>query len=126
MHIILWMFQIGLAIIFMMTGITKVMTPYQDLAEHFQWVRLCSPRVVSAVGVLEILGGLGLVIPTAFNIRPSLTLIAAFGLLLTMCGAMFVHLFLGETSWVILNIALGSMASFIIYGRLRLAPICDV
>src|SRR2546423_12657779 len=123
MNIVLWIVQILLALVFAMAGIMKVTRPFEKLAENMKWAKDVGPRGVRLVGVLEILGAIGLILPAVTGILPWLTPIAATGLVLTMIGAMFTHGRRGEYSQIGMNVVLLLLALFVAYGRFVIVPI---
>ena len=74
-------------------------------------------------GIVEILGAIGLIVPSAVRIRPKLTVWAAYGLALTMVLAAIFHITRGEYSSVPPNLVLLALSLFVAYGRSKLAPI---
>jgi uncharacterized membrane protein YphA (DoxX/SURF4 family) len=84
-----------------------------------------SPALHTIIGVLEILGGAGLVLPALTRIQPRLTPLAAAGLALVMVGAAVWHITRGEFPNIGINVANFVMLAFLAYGRWRLAPIED-
>src|SRR5256886_14927035 len=123
MNIVLWIVQILLALVFAMAGIMKVTRPFEKLAENMKWAKDVGPRGVRLVGVLEILGAIGLILPAVTGILPWLTPIAAAGLVLTMVGAMIVHGRRGEFSSIWMNIVLLALAAFVLFGRFIVVPL---
>lgn len=121
LHIGLWVVQGLLALAFLMSGSMKLTTPYETLAAQMAWAKLFSPTTVQAIGVVEVAGALGLILPSALRILPILTPLAASGLVLTMLGAAATHLSIGEPP--IPNVVLGGLAAFVAWGRFRKAPI---
>src|SRR5215831_18563801 len=117
MNIALWVIQILLALAFLMVGTVKVTQPKEALAKRMAWVNDASTPTVRLIGTLEILGAIGLILPMLTNILPWLTPVAAVGLVLTMIGAMIVHLRRGEGSRITVNIVLLAMAFIVAYGR---------
>ena len=81
------------------------------------------PGVVRFIGTAEFLGALGLILPSVMRVRPGLTPLAAAGLVTVMALASAFHLLRGEFSAIAFNLALGSAAAFIAWGRYRQAPI---
>src|SRR5215472_2543357 len=75
------------------------------------------------VGVMEILGGLGLVLPGMLRIRTSLTPLAAAGLFIIMIGAVVVTIQTMGAALAALPFVTGALALFVAYGRWRLAPL---
>src|SRR3989442_10490232 len=123
MNIVLWIVQILLALVFAMAGIMKVTRPFEKLAENMKWAKDVGPRGVRLIGSLEILGAIGLILPTVTGILPWLTPVAATGLALTMVGAMITHGRRGEYSSIGMNVALLILALFVVYGRFVIVPI---
>jgi hypothetical protein len=74
------------------------------------------------IGVCEVLGGLGLVLPWLIGIRPGLTPLAAVGLLIIMIGATATTIIIGQVVTSILPLVVGILCLFVAYGRWRLAP----
>jgi uncharacterized membrane protein YphA (DoxX/SURF4 family) len=79
--------------------------------------------LVRFIGVAEVLGGLGLILPAATRILPWLTPVAAAGLALDMLLATFVHLVRGEVGLFGFPLLLGFLAALVAYGRWRVVPI---
>jgi uncharacterized membrane protein YphA (DoxX/SURF4 family) len=123
MNIVLWVVQILLALVFAMAGIMKVTQPNDRLAARMGWVKDVGPRAVRLIGVLEILGAIGLILPALTGIWPWLTPVAAAGLALTMVGAMITHGRRGEFSSIGMNVALLALALFVVFGRFVIVPI---
>src|SRR5260370_27098182 len=123
MTIALWVVQILLALAFGMAGIMKSSQPIEKLKKNMSWVGHMAPGVVRLIGVLEFLGALGLILPAATNILPWLTPVAAAGLVITMIGAIVVHVRLKEAKVVMAPLILLLLALFIVFGRFILAPI---
>jgi len=118
MNTVLWIFQGILAGIFMMTGIMKVIQKKDNLKDKMGFVEDFSQQQIKGIGILEILGSLGLVLPWATGLLPWLTPLAAVGLGLTMGGAFLTHLRRKELIPMgIMNIMLFSFAIFTAYGR---------
>lgn len=114
MNIALWIVAGVLAAAFLAAGLMKVTKPKAALAESgLAWVEDFSPGQVKAIGVLEVLGALGLILPAALDIAPVLTPLAATGLALTMVGAAVVHLRRGEKQMVPINVVLLALAAFV-------------
>ncbi len=118
MNILLWVFQIILTAVFLMTGTMKIIKKKEDLVDQMGFVEDFSQQQIKGIGVLEILGALGVILPWATGILPWLTPLAAIGLGLTMVGAFLTHLRRKElVPMGIVNIVLFSVAVFTAYGR---------
>ncbi len=123
MNIVLWVVQVLLAIAFLGAGIMKATQPIEKIKTNMGWVTHTTPALVRLVGVLEILGGLGLLLPGLTHILPQLTAIAAIGLVLTMIGAIIVHFRLHEAPRSVAPLILLLLALFIVIGRFAIVPL---
>ena len=125
MNIALWVVQGLLALAFLMAGLMKVSRPKQQLYEAgMTYVEDLSEGTTKIIGMLEIAGAIGLILPALTGILPILTPLAAVGLALTMIGAMLTHIRRNEyIPQLVVNAILGGLAIFVIYGRFALEPI---
>ncbi|HYK86965.1 MAG TPA: DoxX family protein [Ktedonobacteraceae bacterium] len=122
MNIALWIVQILLALAFLMAGTLKATQPIEKLAARMTWVQSVRSWMVRLIGILEILGAIGLILPAVTGIWSWLTPVAAIGLVLTMIGAMVLHSSRREFSGLGVNVVLLLLALFIVYGRFVVAP----
>lgn len=114
MEIALWTAQLLLAAIFLATGLTKLTQPRVQLAAGpMGWAADVSDVEFRAVGLLEVLGALGLVLPGALGIAPLVTPLAAVGLALTMVGAIATHVRMGETERLAVPVVLLALTLFV-------------
>jgi uncharacterized membrane protein YphA (DoxX/SURF4 family) len=123
MSIVLWILQFVLAIAFVLTGLVKVLQPYEVLADRMAWVQDYSPGLVRGIGALEILGGIGLVLPALLGVLPILTPLAAAGLAVIMALAVLHHLRSHERGQVLFTAALLILLVIVAWGRFSLAPL---
>lgn len=123
LHATLWLTQVLLAAAFLLVGYTHALAPIEVAVARAPWVPSLPVALVRFIGAAEIAGALGLLLPAATRIRPWLTPLAAVGLGTMMVLAVPFHLMRGEGSAVVLNLALGSLAAFVAWGRTRRAPI---
>lgn len=121
----LWIVQVLLALAFLAAGSMKILTPYESLLESLPWVEAFSanPWIITVIGILEVAGAIGLIIPALTRIVPVLTPLAGVGLALTMVGAAVLHASRGEWGNIVPNIVLMLLALFVVYGRYKLLPI---
>ena len=122
-NIVLWVAQGLLAIMFIMAGIMKATQPLEVLVESLPWVKSTPLGLVRFIGISELLGGLGLLIPSIFRFKPFLTVWAALGLALVMLLASGYHASRGEFSAIGVNVVLLAIFLFIAWGRSKKAPI---
>ncbi|WP_070137784.1 DoxX family protein [Crocinitomix algicola] len=124
MNIILWITQGILTLMFLMAGSMKMSLPKAKLKEKVgDWVDQTPLNFIKTIGALEILGAIGLILPQLLDILPSLAIIAAIGLGLTMIGAIFLHQKRKEFKSVLTNLFLLALILFVIVGRTYLIPI---
>ena len=116
----LWIVQVLLALVFLFTGGTKLVLPLEELLAQMP---LPLPGwFVRFLGVAEVLGALGLILPGLLRIRPGLTPLAAAGLVIIMIGATVYTLAGGEVALALIPLVVGLFAAFVAYGRWRLVP----
>lgn len=123
LHIALWVVQGLLAATFLAAGLMKATAPIEQLQASMPWVGGAMGQLVRFIGAVEILGGLGLLLPAATRIKPWLTPLAALGLTTVMVLAAATHISRGESRVVGINAILGGLAAFVAWGRARKAPI---
>ncbi len=116
-RVALWGVQLLLAVLFFGAGMFKTFTPIDELAAAMPWVGYSPAAVVRFVGISEILGGLGLVLPAATRLLPFLTPLAAAGLVVVMALAAVMHGTHGELEGIPVNVVLGGLALFVAVGR---------
>ena len=119
MNMALWIVQVVLAGMFLMAGVIKVFQYEQALARS----PVMSRGLVTFIGVSELLGGLGLLLPALTHILPWLTPLAAVGLAVIMLLATLFHIRRGEGRAVITPIVLLALSAFVVYGRFVLMPL---
>ncbi|WP_238008137.1 DoxX family protein [Dactylosporangium sp. AC04546] len=117
MNVFLWVLQILLGVAFLGAGVMKSTQPKEKLAGNMTWVNRRSAGTVKFIGVMEILGGLGLILPWATDIAPILTPLAAVGLALVMVLAIADHVRAKEYPVIPVNLVLGALAVVIAIGR---------
>ena len=119
MTYVLWIVQVLLALLFLLAGGMKLVTPLDVL---YAQMPLPLPGIfIRFIGVCEVAGALGLILPGITRIRPELTSLAARGLVLIMVGAaMFTPP--EDLTLAALPLVIGLLAGFVAYGRTRLAP----
>ena len=124
MKIALWIVQALLAVAFFMAGIMKLTAPLDELiANGMTFVEHTPALVVRFIGLAEVLGAVGLIVPALTKIQPKLTPLAAASLSVVMILAVIVHVALGETASVGAPIVLGLLSAFVAWGRTARAPI---
>jgi hypothetical protein len=122
LHVSLWIVQLLLAVAFLLVGYTHVVAPIAVAIERAAWVAALPVALVRFIGVAELAGAIGLVLPAATRIAPRLTALAAAGLAVMMALAIPFHLVRGEMGAIGLNLVLAALAVFVAWGRERRAP----
>ena len=123
MTIVLWIVQGLLALAFLLAGVMKTFMPLEGLKKNMTWVGNVPARLVRFIGIVEILGALGLVLPKLTKILPQLTIAAAIGLILVMVSAVVFHATRKEYSNIGTNIVVLLLAAFIAVGYLAWVPV---
>jgi uncharacterized membrane protein YphA (DoxX/SURF4 family) len=116
MNIALWILQVLLALLYLMSGVMKFTMSADDMAKNMP--PHMSVGFIYFIGICEILGGIGLIVPWATGIMPKLTPIAAIGLVIIMIGATVVSLPMGPQFAAIPAVA-GILCAIVAYGRRR-------
>lgn len=120
----LWAAQLALAAMFLMAGITKLISSPTDMvAMGMAWAENAPVGLIRFVSVAEVLGAIGVVLPAVTRIKPDLTKLAAAGLAAIMGLAFGLHAYRGEFGVLPVNLILFGLAVFVIWGRTNKAPI---
>ncbi len=113
---IIWIISSLLTFTFLMTGFIKLVKSKNDLKHMgMNYVDDLSQGQLRVIGVLEILGAIGLILPRLLNILPVLSFFAGIGLALVMIGAAITHARRGEYPMIMMNFVLFSLAVFVAY-----------
>jgi len=123
LHIALWIGQGLLAAVFFATGLMKVTAPIDQLKTSMSWINGPLGPYVRAIGAVELLGVIGMILPAATRIQPVLTPLAAIGFAIVMALGSITHGNHGELSHIGANVVIGAIAVFVAWGRLKRAPI---
>ena len=118
MNVALWIAQALLAAVFLFAGGMKLVVPVEEMTQQMTipgWF-------LRILGVVEVLGGIGVLLPWLLGIRPGLTPLAAAGLVIVMIGAVAVTLATADVATALIPLVVGLLAAFVAYGRWRLTP----
>jgi DoxX-like family len=121
MNVALWIVQGVLAALFLLAGGAKLVLPLDQMTGPVAlpgWF-------LRFIGVAEVLGALGLILPGLLRIRPGLTPLAAAGLVIIMIGATVITLVGGMVAVAVMNVVVGLLAGFVAYGRWRRQSRCS-
>lgn len=123
MTYVLWIIQVLLALLFLFAGGTKLVLPIETLNSMGSPNAIHLPGLfIKFIGICEVLGALGLILPGLLRIRPGLTPLAAAGLVIIMIGATVVTILGDGLAMALPALVVGLLAAFVAYGRWRLAP----
>ncbi|WP_436528057.1 DoxX family protein [Actinoplanes sp. HUAS TT8] len=118
MNVVLWIIAGLLAVAFLGAGVMKALQPKEKLiASGMGWAGDFSDTQVKLIGVVEVLGAIGLVLPAALDIAPILVPLAATGLALAMVGAIVVHARRKENQASVPSLILLILAAVVAWGR---------
>ncbi|WP_461071665.1 DoxX family protein [Spirosoma horti] len=112
----LWLAQVLLAVSLIWAASMKLFQPVDQLAAMWPWTA-DHTTLVKQTGVVDLLAGIGLVLPALLRIRPKLTSYAAYGIIALMVAASVFHIARGEASQSGVNIVFALLAIFIAWGR---------
>jgi len=118
MNVLLWVLQGLVSLVFLFSGGTKLVMSTEAMQKMSPPNSIMLPGAfVKFIGVMEILGGLGLILPGLTNIRRNLTPIAAFCLLIIMIGAVVISVMGPGVGAAIIPLVVGILCAVIAYGR---------
>lgn len=118
MNYALWIVQALLALVFLFAGGTKLILPIEVLTSMGPSNQIALPGLfLRFIGVAEVLGAIGLILPRLLRIRPGLTPLAAAGLVIIMIGATSMTLASGEVAPAFIPLVVGFLSGFVVYGR---------
>jgi len=119
----LWVVQGLLFLLFAGTGVWKLVTPVAQLAATFPWMGQVPVAFLRATGVIDLAGGLGVLLPAATRVKPGLTLLAALGCAVLQTFAIVFHVSRGEAANTPFNFFLVALSLFVLWGRRSKVPI---
>jgi uncharacterized membrane protein YphA (DoxX/SURF4 family) len=122
-HIGLWVVQGLLALTFAGTGVWKLATPIPALAAMIPWAGQVSPAFLYTTALFDLLGGIGVLLPSLTRIKPDLSVLAALGCAALQLCAIAFHFSRGEHANTPFNFLLVALALFVAWGRTTQAPI---
>ena len=122
MNTFLWVLQILAALVYGASGVMKVFM-FDKASEGVPSFGALPREAWTALGVLELVCMVGLVVPAALHWRPALTVVAAAVLAIESLVFIWVHVQYREIPPIVMSGVLGLLMAFIAYGRLMLKPI---
>lgn len=121
----LWVAQALVFIIFVFSGFTKLATPISELSQMMPWTGQYSEYFVRFIGLVDLAGGIGILLPSLTRILPQLTVLAALGCTILQVLAIAFHASRGEFLVLPFNAVLISLSIFVLWGRSKKAPIAS-
>lgn len=122
MHVLLWVLQVLTAVLYAASGVMKVLM-FDQISKDVRSFDALPREAWKALGIVELLCTVGLIIPAAFRWHPALTVAAAAILAIESLVFIWVHARFREIPPIILSGALGLLVAFIAYGRMVVKPI---
>ncbi|OAF00736.1 hypothetical protein AYJ54_31255 [Bradyrhizobium centrolobii] len=119
----LWTAQVLISFVFTSAGLVKLLTPIPQLAAMMPWAGEYSETFVRAIALIDLAGGIGILLPALTRIMPRLTVLAALGCAVLQIFALVFHVSRGEAPVTPLNLVLLALSVFVLWGRGRKAPI---
>jgi hypothetical protein len=119
LRVALWIVQALLSLTFVGTAIWKLATPIPKLAAMIPWAGQVSPGFLYMTAAFDLLGGLGVLLPTVTRIRPRLAWVAALGCVALQVCAIVFHVSRGEIANTPFNFFLVALSLFVAWGRRR-------
>ena len=121
MSVILWILQILIGLLFIFAGVMKFVMPVEEMNRHAPVV--LPGLFLHFIGICEVLGGLGLILPSLLRIKPRLTSWAAVGLAIIVAGATVITLMGPMKVMALYPFIICLLCLFVAYGRWRMKPI---
>ncbi|MFD3665927.1 DoxX family protein [Streptomyces sp. NPDC058659] len=125
MNLALWIVAGLLTVAYLLGGCFKMITPKEKIAASgpsARWVEDFSGGGVKAIGALEVLAAVALVLPAALDIAPVLVPLAALGLVMLMMGATVTRIRRHEATFMVVDLAYVILAGFVAWGRFGPEP----
>ena len=122
MNVLLWVLQVLAALVYGASGVMKVFL-FDKVSEGVPSFGALPRGAWMALGILELLCTVGLIVPAALHWKPALTVVAATLLAVESLVFIWVHIQYREVPPIVLSAVLGLLMAFIAYGRLVLKPI---
>jgi len=122
MNILLWVLQVLAALMYGASGVMKVFM-FDKISKDVPSFGALPREAWMALGILELVCTVGLIVPAALPWHPTLTVVAATALAIESIVFVWVHLKYGEMTPIIMSGVLGLLMAFVAYGRMFLKPI---
>lgn len=118
LNIALWVIQVLLAASFIWAAFMKLFSPVEQIAQMWPWTAEY-PLLLKVTGALDMLAGIGILLPMLLKLYPRLTAIAAWGMVALMVAAAAFHVSRGEANVIGVNVVFAVLAAVVGWGRWR-------
>ena len=122
MNILLWVLQVLAALLYASSGVMKAFL-FDKVSKDVPSFGALPRKIWTTLGVVELAGALGLIVPDVFHWHPYLTIVAATLLAIEGFIFIYVHMRYREVAPILMSAVLGLLMAFVAYGRMVLAPI---
>jgi hypothetical protein len=122
MNLALWIVAGLLSVSYLIAGCAKLIMPKEMYAAKVRWAEEFSAGSIKAIGALEVLAAVGLVLPAALDIAPVLVPLAALGLVIIMVGALITRIRRHEAKYMVADLVYLVLAGFVAWGRFGPEP----
>ena len=122
MNVLLWVLQVLAALLYGASGVMKVFM-FDKVSGDVPSFGALPREAWTALGLVELVCTVGLIVPAAFHWHPTLTVVAATTLAVESLVFIWVHVKYREIPPIVMSVVLGLLTAFIAYGRMVLAPI---
>jgi uncharacterized membrane protein YphA (DoxX/SURF4 family) len=119
----LWTAQLLLGLTFAATGVWKLVTPLSTLRTILPWTGEVAPSFFYMTAIFDLLGGVGVILPTLTRVAPWLASLAALGCAALQACAVVFHISRGEAANTPFNFLLIAVALFVAWGRRKNVPV---
>jgi uncharacterized membrane protein YphA (DoxX/SURF4 family) len=119
----LWVAQVAICVLFCMAGSMKLTMPVAEISKMWPWTGQVPERFLRLIAMVDLAGGIGILLPALTRIFPWLTVLAALGCTLLQGLAIGFHASRGELASTPFNFFLIALCAFVLWGRYKKAPI---
>ena len=113
----LWISQALISVTFIGTAFWKALTPVDQLSKMIPWTGEFPPSFVFFIAAVDLLGGVGVILPTLLKVKPKVAVFAALGCAALMLSAVVFHFSRGESAVTPFNFFMMGLALFVAWGR---------
>jgi uncharacterized membrane protein YphA (DoxX/SURF4 family) len=123
LQVSLWAAQVAIFGVFCIAGVMKLTMPVREISRMWPWTGLVPQHFLRFIGMVDLAGGIGILLPALTRIAPGLTVLAALGCAVLQVLAIGFHASRGELSLTPFNFFLLALSAYVMWGRYKKAPI---